>query len=219
MCIAEYHWLMVCTVHLKKEGMLLLLLMRSWQWSLLPPTLLMLPWQPYDSFNPAQVLPSCTVHAVCRGTNLDGAAAARAVLAEAAVAGGRVVAFFCESIISCGGQVSRQVWKHGHATRLVFLPSSVRGFPSYRPPSDTFTHQVALWNPGGCCVVGPSMAPFLICKALCCHCAAEFQQQTYIKLVARWLGPCERSSEQDSDWHSQTRRCAAALPPPIGLLH
>jgi ethanolamine-phosphate phospho-lyase len=41
-----------------------------------------------------------------RGTNLDGAAAARAVLAEAAAAGGRVVAFFCESIISCGGQVS-----------------------------------------------------------------------------------------------------------------
>ncbi|WIA21651.1 hypothetical protein OEZ85_000824 [Tetradesmus obliquus] len=40
-----------------------------------------------------------------RGTNLDGAAAARAVLAEAAAAGGRVVAFFCESIISCGGQV------------------------------------------------------------------------------------------------------------------
>lgn len=41
-----------------------------------------------------------------RGLNLDGAAAARAALAEAAAAGGRVVAFFCESIISCGGQVS-----------------------------------------------------------------------------------------------------------------
>lgn len=40
-----------------------------------------------------------------RGANLDGAAAARAVLAQAAAAGGRVVAFFCESIISCGGQV------------------------------------------------------------------------------------------------------------------
>jgi ethanolamine-phosphate phospho-lyase len=37
--------------------------------------------------------------------NLDGAAAARAALAEAAAAGGRVVAFFCESIISCGGQI------------------------------------------------------------------------------------------------------------------
>eukprot|EP00775_Hariotina_reticulata_P005285 gene5285-5520_t len=40
-----------------------------------------------------------------RGLNLDGAAAAREVLAEAAAAGGRVTAFFCEGIISCGGQV------------------------------------------------------------------------------------------------------------------
>lgn len=44
-------------------------------------------------------------HCCCRGLNLDGAAAARGVLAQAAAAGGRVVAFFCESIISCGGQV------------------------------------------------------------------------------------------------------------------
>lgn len=48
---------------------------------------------------------SCGFAAAYRGTNLDGAAAARAVLAQAASAGGRVVTFFCESIISCGGQV------------------------------------------------------------------------------------------------------------------
>lgn len=47
----------------------------------------------------------CAPVRVFRGANLDGAAAARAVLAQAAAAGGRVVAFFCESIISCGGQV------------------------------------------------------------------------------------------------------------------
>eukprot|EP00884_Botryococcus_braunii_P010472 jgi/Botrbrau1/19426/Bobra.0338s0052.2 len=42
---------------------------------------------------------------VCRGTDLDGEASARKVIAEARECGGRIVAFFCESIISCGGQV------------------------------------------------------------------------------------------------------------------
>ena len=40
-----------------------------------------------------------------RGLNLDGGAAARAAIAEVHAAGGRVAAFFSESIISCGGQV------------------------------------------------------------------------------------------------------------------
>ncbi|EFJ46733.1 hypothetical protein VOLCADRAFT_92827 [Volvox carteri f. nagariensis] len=40
-----------------------------------------------------------------RGENLDGRAAARAVLAAAERCGGRLGGFFCESILSCGGQV------------------------------------------------------------------------------------------------------------------
>lgn len=44
-----------------------------------------------------------------RGLHLDGRAAARAAIAEAHAAGGRVAAFFSESILSCGGQV-RQPW-------------------------------------------------------------------------------------------------------------
>lgn len=42
---------------------------------------------------------------VCRGENLDGKAAAQAAVKEARQAGGRISAFFCESILSCGGQV------------------------------------------------------------------------------------------------------------------
>ena len=42
---------------------------------------------------------------VYRGRRLDGAAAARAAIAEAEAAGGRLAAFFSESILSCGGQV------------------------------------------------------------------------------------------------------------------
>ncbi|GAB4817668.1 hypothetical protein N2152v2_004714 [Parachlorella kessleri] len=42
---------------------------------------------------------------VYRGKNLDGATAARKAIAAARAQGGRVAAFFCESIISCGGQV------------------------------------------------------------------------------------------------------------------
>jgi hypothetical protein len=40
-----------------------------------------------------------------RGLHLDGRAAARAAIADAEAAGGRVCAFFSESILSCGGQV------------------------------------------------------------------------------------------------------------------
>ncbi|GIL74813.1 hypothetical protein Vretimale_2410 [Volvox reticuliferus] len=40
-----------------------------------------------------------------RGENLDGRASARAVLAAAARAGGRLGGFLCESVLSCGGQV------------------------------------------------------------------------------------------------------------------
>lgn len=42
---------------------------------------------------------------VYRGQHLNGAAAARAAIAEAEAAGGRIAAFFSESILSCGGQV------------------------------------------------------------------------------------------------------------------
>lgn len=41
----------------------------------------------------------------CRGENLNGRAAARAVITEAHASGARIGAFFCESVLSCGGQV------------------------------------------------------------------------------------------------------------------
>lgn len=50
-------------------------------------------------------LAACVCALPRRGRNLDGAAAAHAVLAQAEAAGGRVIMFICESIISCGGQV------------------------------------------------------------------------------------------------------------------
>ncbi|GAX77014.1 hypothetical protein CEUSTIGMA_g4461.t1 [Chlamydomonas eustigma] len=40
-----------------------------------------------------------------RGLNLDGRRCARAVLEAARQAGGRICAFYCESILSCGGQI------------------------------------------------------------------------------------------------------------------
>ncbi len=40
-----------------------------------------------------------------RGEHLDGRAAARAAVAEARAAGGRIAAFFSESVLSCGGQI------------------------------------------------------------------------------------------------------------------
>ncbi len=47
-----------------------------------------------------------------RGTHLDGRKAARAAIAEAHAAGGRICAFFCESVLSCGGQVSSLALTH-----------------------------------------------------------------------------------------------------------
>lgn len=40
-----------------------------------------------------------------RGINLDGGASARAAIEAAHKAGGKIGAFYCESILSCGGQV------------------------------------------------------------------------------------------------------------------
>ena len=40
-----------------------------------------------------------------RGLHLDGRASARAAIQEAHAAGARICAFFCESILSCAGQV------------------------------------------------------------------------------------------------------------------
>lgn len=40
-----------------------------------------------------------------RGLHLDGRAAAKAAIAEAKAAGGRLAAFFSESVLSCGGQI------------------------------------------------------------------------------------------------------------------
>jgi ethanolamine-phosphate phospho-lyase len=70
----------------------------------------LIPLSPYKFWGPGgegkpdwvHVMPSPDTY---RGLNLDGTSAARAALAEAAAVGGRVVAFFCESIISCGGQI------------------------------------------------------------------------------------------------------------------
>lgn len=50
---------------------------------------------------------------VYRGLHLDGAAAARAALAQAEAAGGRIAAFFSESVLSCGGQVGAGGWRLG----------------------------------------------------------------------------------------------------------
>lgn len=61
-------------------------------------------------------LPPRRLAAVYRGQHLDGAAAARAAIAEAEAAGGRIAAFFSESILSCGGQVGRAA-AAGHALR------------------------------------------------------------------------------------------------------
>ncbi len=50
----------------------------------------------------AQVMPCPDL---LRRENLDGGAAARAAIMRVREAGGRVCAFFSESILSCGGQV------------------------------------------------------------------------------------------------------------------
>ena len=41
-----------------------------------------------------------------RSQHLDGRKAAREAIAEAHAAGGKICAFFCESVLSCGGQAS-----------------------------------------------------------------------------------------------------------------
>lgn len=48
---------------------------------------------------------------------MDGKAAAKAAIAEAEAAGGRICAFFAESILSCGGQV-RMIIKRGVLKKL-----------------------------------------------------------------------------------------------------
>ena len=55
---------------------------------------------------------------------MDGKAAAEAAIAEAEAAGGRICAFFAESILSCGGQV-RMVNERGV---LRYLRQSCNGF-------------------------------------------------------------------------------------------
>ena len=57
-----------------------------------------------------------------RGWHLDGRTAARAAVAAARAASGRLGAFFCESIISCGGQVG---WGWGGGA-LNIAPAAVR---------------------------------------------------------------------------------------------
>lgn len=59
--------------------------------------------------------PTNPAAAVYRGQHLDGTAAARAAIAEAEAAGGRMAAFFSESILSCGGQVSAWLGSWGAA--------------------------------------------------------------------------------------------------------
>lgn len=46
-------------------------------------------------------------HWLCRKMNLDGRKAAKDAIAAAHSVGGKIGAFYCESILSCGGQVSR----------------------------------------------------------------------------------------------------------------
>jgi ethanolamine-phosphate phospho-lyase len=65
---------------------------------------------PYKFYGPGGAGREAHVHVIpCpdtyRGTGLDGTAAARAAVAAARAAGGRLAAFFCESIVSCGGQM------------------------------------------------------------------------------------------------------------------
>jgi ethanolamine-phosphate phospho-lyase len=70
---------------------------------------------------------------VYRGQHLDGAAGARAAIAEAEAAGGRIAAFFSESILSCGGQVWAGLWGAAQAlARRAFCaccapPADIKG--------------------------------------------------------------------------------------------
>lgn len=65
---------------------------------------------PYKFLGPGGAGRSAHIHIlpcpdVYRGLDLDGAASARAAIAAARASGGRIAAFFSESIISCGGQI------------------------------------------------------------------------------------------------------------------
>ncbi len=47
-----------------------------------------------------------SVNGCCRNQHLDGRKAAKEAIAEAHAAGGKICAFYCESVLSCGGQVN-----------------------------------------------------------------------------------------------------------------
>lgn len=69
-----------------------------------------LDFSPYKFWGPGGRKKAAHVHVlpcpdVYREKHLDGKAAARNALAAAAAVGGHIAAFFCESIISCGGQI------------------------------------------------------------------------------------------------------------------
>lgn len=73
----------------------------------------------------------------CRGKNLDGRAAAQAAVDEAHQAGGQISAFFCESILSCGGQVVlpsgylQEVYDVMHQAGAVCIADEVTGHVAY----------------------------------------------------------------------------------------
>ena len=56
----------------------------------------------------ARYMVSCSCLLRARNLHLDGRKAARQAIAEAHEAGAKIGAFFCESVLSCGGQVCAQ---------------------------------------------------------------------------------------------------------------
>lgn len=139
-------------------------------------------------------LPPRRLAAVYRGQHLDGAAAARAAIAEAEAAGGRIAAFFSESILSCGGQVGRAA-AAGQALRnfraalpcWFTVPVHQQWWPgaalldhlltrSLRPPCctcgpRTSAGAAAAWLPGGRVPRGGSLASL-------CHCCVMIAVQS-----------------------------------------
>ncbi|KAK9823621.1 hypothetical protein WJX72_004290 [[Myrmecia] bisecta] len=69
---------------------------------------------------------------VYRGLHLDGRAAARQAIDEAHAAGAKICAFFCESVLSCGGQVVlpegylQAVYEEMHAEGAVCVADEVQ---------------------------------------------------------------------------------------------
>ncbi|EIE23028.1 PLP-dependent transferase [Coccomyxa subellipsoidea C-169] len=67
-----------------------------------------------------------------RGQHLDGRKAAKAAIAQAHAAGGRICAFYCESVLSCGGQIIlpegylREVYEEMHAEGAVCVADEVQ---------------------------------------------------------------------------------------------